>query len=65
MIPGLLVYILLSLFVAYFGRERKFGFWAYLILSFIFTPLISFLFVLASDKRAPAAEVEAEAEASA
>ncbi len=65
MIPGLLVYILLSLIVAYFGRERKFGFWAYLILAFIFTPLISLLFVLASDKRAPAVEVEAEASSTA
>ncbi len=61
MIPGFVIYLLLSLLVAYFGRNRKFGFWAYLVLSFIFTPLITFVIVLASDKREPAAPAPVEA----
>ncbi len=61
MLPGLIFYVLLSLFVAYFGRNRKFGFWAYLILSLLLSPLITFIIVLASDKRSapePIAPVE-------
>jgi len=65
MIPAFIVYLLLSLFVAYFGRDRKFGFWAYFVLSFIFTPIIAFVIVLASDKRKTAEPVEVEAEATA
>lgn len=55
MIVPFVIYTLLSLAVAFFGRNRKFGFWVYLLLSFIFTPLISFIIVLASAKRTPAA----------
>tara|TARA_R110002020_G_scaffold207948_1_gene413521 strand:+ start:633 stop:830 length:198 start_codon:yes stop_codon:yes gene_type:complete len=62
MIPSFIVYTLLALLVAYFGRDRKFGFWAYFVLSFIFTPVIAFVIVLASDKRCPAV-VETPAEA--
>ena len=54
MLPGFVTYALLAFVVAYFGRNRKFGFWAYFILSFILTPLITFIIVLASDKRQPA-----------
>lgn len=55
MIAPILIYVFFSLLVAFFGRNRKFGFWVYFILSFIFTPLISFIIVLASAKRAPRA----------
>ena len=55
MIPAVVIYAFLSWLVAFFGRNRKFGFWIYFILCFIFTPLITFVIVLASDKRVPAA----------
>lgn len=51
MIPALIVYTFLSYLVAFFGRNRKFGFWVYFVLCFLFTPLITFVIVLASDKR--------------
>lgn len=53
--PGLLIYLFLCYVIAFFARNRKFGFWIYFILSFIFTPLIGFIIALASDKRLPAA----------
>lgn len=49
--PGLLIYLFLCYVIAFFARNRKFGFWIYFILSFIFTPLIGFIIALASDKR--------------
>lgn len=60
MIPGFVLYSLLAILVAYFGRNRKFGFWAYLILAFLFSPVIAFIIVLASDKRKPSAVTEVE-----
>ncbi len=53
--PGLLIYLFLCYVIAFFARNRKFGFWTYLILSVIFTPLIGFIIALASDKRVPVA----------
>jgi hypothetical protein len=52
--PGLLIYLFLCYLIAFFARNRKFGFWIYFILSFIFTPLLGFIIALASDKRVPA-----------
>jgi hypothetical protein len=57
-----LLYIGLCSLVAYVGRDRKFGFWGYLLASLLLDPIIGFLLVLASDKRsvvvaAPAAPV--------
>ncbi len=49
--PGLIVYLFLCYLIAFFGRNRKFGFWIYFILSFILTPLIGLIITLASDKR--------------
>lgn len=57
MIPALLIYIFLSYLVAFFGRNRKFGFWVYFALCFIFTPLLTFVIVLGSDKRVNLAKV--------
>lgn len=49
--PGLLIYLFLCYLIAFFARNRKFGFWVYFILTFIFTPLIGLIIALASDKR--------------
>ncbi len=51
MIPGILVLILLSALVAYIGKDRKFGFWGYFLCSFLLTPIIGLVIVLASDKK--------------
>jgi hypothetical protein len=53
--PGLIIYLFLCYVIAFFARNRKFGFWAYFILTFIFTPLIGLIIALASDKRTPIA----------
>jgi len=63
MIPALLIYIFLSYLVAFFGRNRKFGFWIYFALCFIFTPLLTFVIVLGSDKRVDVAKLPAPAPA--
>jgi hypothetical protein len=51
------LYVSLCSLVAYLGRQRKFGFWGYLLASLLVSPVIGLLLVLASDKReaAPAA----------
>lgn len=46
------IYIGLCALVAYLGRERKFGFWGYLVASLLLDPIIGMLLVLASDKKA-------------
>jgi hypothetical protein len=61
MIPAIIIYTFLSYLVAFFGRNRKFGFWIYFALCFVFTPLITFLIVLGSDKRVNLAKVEVSA----
>ena len=43
-----LPYILISILIAYLGKNRKFGFWGFLFVSLIFTPLVGFLTFLAS-----------------
>ncbi len=45
------IYLALSVAVAYFGKDRKFGFWGYFFASLLLTPLIGVLLVIASDKR--------------
>ncbi|BBA33886.1 uncharacterized protein sS8_1932 [Methylocaldum marinum] len=47
----ILLYIVLCLAVALFGRRRKWGFWGYLWSSVLFTPLLGLLFLLASDPK--------------
>ncbi len=61
MIPALIIYTFLSYLVAFFGRNRKFGFWMYFILCLIFTPLLTLVIVLGSDKRVKLAKVEVPA----
>jgi hypothetical protein len=44
-------WLVLSLLVAAFGMNRKFGFWGYLFASLMLSPAIGLLLVLASGKR--------------
>lgn len=55
MIPGFVIYLLLSALIGYLGKDRKFGFWGYFACAFILTPIIGLVIVLASDKKAKAA----------
>jgi len=48
--PLIIPYIVLSLAVAIFGANRKFGFWGYFFGSMLLTPAIGLILVLASDK---------------
>lgn len=44
----ILVYAILVLLIAYFGRNRKFGFWGFLFLSLFLTPIVGFISYLSS-----------------
>jgi len=48
--PFLILYTVLSLAVAIFGANRKFGFWGYFFGSMLLTPAIGLVLVLASDR---------------
>lgn len=55
------LYVLVCLLIATFARHRKWGFWGYLWVSLLMSPLMGLLFVLAGDKpqrrvRAPSKE---------
>jgi amino acid transporter len=43
-------YGLICVPVAFFGRDRKWGFWGYFFASLLMSPIVGLLFVLASDK---------------
>lgn len=47
-IPFVVLSILLSFIIAYFGRNRKMGFWGYLFASLLLTPLLGLLLVVVS-----------------
>jgi len=47
----LIIYILLCYIVGSLGKNRKFRFIGYFMLSIFFTPIFGLLFVLASDSR--------------
>lgn len=47
----ILIYLGLCLAIAVLGRKRKWGFWGYLWSSMIFSPLLGFIFLLASDPK--------------
>jgi hypothetical protein len=53
-----IVFIILSLIIALFGTDRKFGFWGYFFCSLLLTPAIGLIILLASDKKkhSPGAE---------
>jgi len=46
-----LLYVFLSLVVAIFGANRKFGFWGYFFGSLLLTPPVGLILVLASDRK--------------
>lgn len=46
-----IIYLSLCYFVAYLGRNRKFRFFGYFILSILLTPIFGLLLVFASDPR--------------
>lgn len=46
----ILLYVVLSLAVAIYGANRKFGFWGYFFGSLLLSPALGFILVLASDK---------------
>ncbi|WP_337842006.1 hypothetical protein [Rheinheimera sp.] len=50
-----LLYLIICSVVAYFGKERKLGFWGYLFASILLTPLVGVILLLASDKKTVAA----------
>jgi hypothetical protein len=47
------VFVLLSLLIGAFGRDRKMGFWGYFFASMLLTPAVGLLLVLGSDRRLP------------
>jgi hypothetical protein len=53
-----ILYVALCALVAYLGRERKFGFWLYLLASFLLSPLVGMIIVLASEKKKSAPSME-------
>jgi ABC-type spermidine/putrescine transport system permease subunit II len=48
--PLILPYVILSIAIAIFGANRKFGFWGYFFGSILLTPAIGLILVLASDR---------------
>ena len=44
----LIIYVGLSLFVAFLGKNRKFGFWGFFFSSLLFTPVAGMLAYFAS-----------------
>ena len=53
-VPSFLLWVLLAVIIGFMGKNRKFGFWGYVLFSLFLTPLIGILLVLASDKKATA-----------
>ncbi len=44
-------YLVLSIFIAYIGRNRKFGFWGFLFCSIFLTPIVGIVAYMASCKK--------------
>jgi hypothetical protein len=44
-----LFYIAFCALVGWFGSKRRFGFWGHFFVSFLFTPIVGLLVVIASD----------------
>lgn len=44
-------YILACVIVAFFGRNKKLGFWGYFFGSILLTPVVGILLLFASDER--------------
>jgi len=41
-----LLYLIASLFVSYLGRNSRLGFWGVLVVSFLITPVVSFIILI-------------------
>jgi hypothetical protein len=53
LLHGIILFVLMlggSIGVAFFGKNRKFGFWGYFFASMLLTPLIGLLLVISSDE---------------
>ncbi len=59
-ILGFILYIIASLGVANYGKNRKFGYWGYFFASLLLTPLIGILLVISSDPPEKKKEKELE-----
>lgn len=44
----MIVYVMMSLLVAFLGKNRKFGFWGFFFCSLLFTPIAGMLAYFAS-----------------
>ena len=44
-----LFYLAFCALIGWFGSKRRFGFWGHFFVSFIFTPVVGLLLVIASD----------------
>lgn len=44
-------YLVICLAIGLLGKDRKFGFWGYVFFSLLFSPILGFIVLLASDKR--------------
>lgn len=51
MLSVIFIVVLFSMIIGYFGRHRKLGYWGYFFGSILFTPVIGFLLLIASDPK--------------
>jgi len=54
----IIIYIFLAYLVALIGQNRRFGFWGYLFLSILATPIVGLLTVLSSYPKSSLKEIE-------
>jgi len=47
----IILYLSICYFIGFLGRDRRFRFFGYFILSILLTPIIGLLFVFASDPK--------------
>lgn len=53
MLVWVAAFVVLSLLIGAYGRDRKMGFWGYFFASLLLTPAVGLLLVLGSDRRRP------------
>ena len=49
----ILYYVIICFVIGLLGMNRKLGFWGYFFFSFLFTPVLGVVILLASDRRPP------------
>jgi hypothetical protein len=47
-----LIFVALSIIIAFLGRKRRFGFWGYFFLSMLLTPVVGLLTLIAAIPKA-------------